>query len=322
MHGSASANFVDAGEARLKGIEHPIRLYQLDPDLKPAPSTDGDEPKPLQISISYAHADREIALKIADAVRGVRHQIWIADWKLTIGDTIAERIDRTMRPGDILLILLSPDSVHSRWIQDEISSTLAQELRDRAITIIPALVRDCDIPPMLADRRFIDFRGEIHQGLHRLVDQIAAASSLDFTKLDYGAFERMVADLLRKLGFIVQPIPVSHDGGVDLVATMQSRDPFGVIQSERWIVQAKLYHKQRMSVAHIKEMLGVLSGTRNKGLIVTNRRLTSVMRSFLVESIDKFAAELRVIDGTELTNLLLQHPELIRKYILQQRSDA
>lgn len=51
-----------------------------------------------------------------------------------------------------------------------------------------------------------------------------------------------------------------------------------------------------------------------RGMIVTNSRLTSVARDALAEWSDEPGPELRVIDGDELTTLLLRHPEIVRRY--------
>ena len=63
-------------------------------------------------------------------------------------------------------------------------------------------------------------------------------------------------------------------------------------------------------------MLGYLmtSPLVGKGLVVTNGRLTSVAHDFLSKASERSGHELRVIDGTELKNLLSQHPELVERY--------
>lgn len=266
--------------------------------------------------VSYAQADKEVARQVAEALRDAGLLVWIDAWELAPGDSIAERIDRGIASSDILLVLLSQSSVSSLWVQKELSAALSGELRDRAITVIPALIEDCDIPPLLADRQYLDLRRDRPTAIQRLVEQIGSAPALDFAKLDSRSFEEMVGDLLVKLGFSVQRTPLTRDGGFDFVATYGHRDPFGAEQTETWLVEVKLYRDGRVSIPSLQQLLGVLvitSGSK-RGLIVTNGRLTSVARTFLAESIEKSRTEVRVIDGTELTNLLIQHPEVIRKY--------
>jgi hypothetical protein len=268
------------------------------------------------VFVSYAQADKHIARQVAETLKNAGLRVWIDEWELAAGDSIAARIEEAVASSDILLVLLSPRSVESRWVQSELNAALSRELRDRAITVVPALIEDCVIPPLLADRQFLDLRTDWSHALRRLVDQIGSAPDVDFSRLDSTSFERLVADLLDKLGFVVQPIRRSHDGGVDIIASYRSRDPFGAEYTDTWLVETKLYREQRVSVAALEQMRSMLfhAGVGNKGLIVTNSRLTSVARDFLEDSSNRSAHELRVVDGTELANLLIQHPDLIRTY--------
>lgn len=274
------------------------------------------KPRRRQVFVSYAQADKAVARQIAEALRNAGLLVWIDAWELAAGDSIAQRIDQAIASSDILLVLLSRSSVASNWVQSELSAALSRELRDRAITVVPALIEDCDIPPLLADRQYLDLRRDLPAAIQRLVEQIGSAPALDFSKLDGRAFEGMVGDLLANLGFSVQRTPLMRDSGFDFVAFYRSRDPFGAEQTDTWLVEVKLYRDQRVSISALRQMLGFLmmAGGSKKGLIVTNGRLTSVARTFLSESTERSGHELRVIDGTELTNLLIQHPELIRTY--------
>lgn len=286
------------------------------------PDNETTESRRRQVFVSFAQADKEVARQVAEALQSAGLRVWINAWELATGDSIAQRIEQTVASSDILLVLLSPRSVNSRWVQSELSAALSGELRDRAITVIPALIEDCDIPPSLADRVFLDLRSDVPGAVQRLVDQIGSASDVDFSRLDWRTFEQMVADLLGNLGFTVQRTPVSRDSGFDFIATYRYRDPFGAEHTETWLVQTKLYREQRVSVSALRQMMGylMLSAAGKKGLIITNSRLTSVARSFLAENSDRWGHELRVIDGTELTNLLIQHPDLIRSYFPSGRS--
>jgi len=274
------------------------------------------ESRRRQVFVSYAQADKVVARQVAEALRNAGLLVWIDAWELAAGDSIAQRIDQAIASSDILLVLLSQSSVASQWVQKELSAALSGELRDRAITVIPALIEDCRIPPLLADRQYLDLRRDLPAAIQRLVEQIGSAPALDFSKLDGRAFEAMVGDLLATLGFAVQRTPPTRDSGFDFVASYRSRDPFGAEQTDTWLVEVKLYRDERVSIAVLRQLLGVLvmTGGTKKGLVVTNGRLTSVARTFLVESIERSRHELRIIDGTELTNLLIQHPEIVRRY--------
>jgi hypothetical protein len=283
-------------------------------------SSDPSRGRPQQVFISYAQADKEIARRIADELRSSGLRVWFDEWELKPGDSIASRIDQAVSTSDMLLVLLSPRSIESRWVQSELNAALSRELKSRAVTVIPALIEECEIPPLLADRLYLDLRSNLERGVRRLVEQIAVAPDIDFSRLDGQSFENLIADLLTALGFRIVRQPISQDSGFDFQASLTTRDPFGAQKHESWLVEVKLYRNQRVSIAALRQMVSymlTLPGP-HKGLVVTNSQLTSVAQEFLTEMTSKSQQELRVIDGTELTNLLLQHPNLVEHYFSRE----
>jgi TIR domain-containing protein len=61
-----------------------------------------------RVFLSYAQADKDVALSIAAALRGSGLHVWFAEWELAQGDSIAERVDAGLASSDVLVVLLSP----------------------------------------------------------------------------------------------------------------------------------------------------------------------------------------------------------------------
>jgi hypothetical protein len=102
------------------------------------------EPKRQQVFISYSSADEVVARRIASDLRRAGIPVLIADSEIASGDFFTKLVDKTISSRDILLVLLSRTSVRSRWVQAELSAALSGELRDRGITVIPALIEDSE----------------------------------------------------------------------------------------------------------------------------------------------------------------------------------
>jgi hypothetical protein len=273
--------------------------------------TDLESPKRRHVFLSYAHADKAVADQVVNALRGAGHRVSFDSWELEPADSIEARILQAVSTSDYLLVLLSPKSVESKWVQYELGVAVGWELN-----LIPAMIEDCEIPAFLAGKQYIDLRKDFNAGLQRLVSQLAAIPDIEFSRLDPRTFESLVADLLSDLGFSVQRTRPTHDSGFDFIASYRSRDPFGAEKTETWLVESRLYREQRVSVSALRQMVGFLvtSRTAGKGLVVTNGRMTSVAREFLAEITLKSGQELRVIDGTELMALVIQRPSLVQQY--------
>ncbi|HEX6819659.1 MAG TPA: toll/interleukin-1 receptor domain-containing protein [Ktedonobacterales bacterium] len=128
------------------------------------------QPEPAErIFISHSPADRDFVLRLAGSLRE------------TLGDDAVQfdatdqqanevwraQIAQTILASSIVLVILSPDAVSSRWVQEEIK--VAQTSGKR---IIPVLVRPCTIPPSLADLQSVSFLGQSYG--ESLVDLLAA----------------------------------------------------------------------------------------------------------------------------------------------------
>lgn len=285
-----------------------------------------------RIFLSYSQADAETANIISKKLREAGLKIVnLGDWVLFSGDSIKNRIEKTIAVSDYFVFLLSPHAIDSSSVQHEMSLALSRELKTRAITLIPVLIEDCKIPSWLANHLYIDFRSDLDTGIQRLIEQLTIAPDIDFSKLDWKVFENLVADLLITLGFSIKQ-KESHSFGqtFDFLASIKSKDSFYVQKKkgslkdsffepkdEYWLIEVKLYKKERVSIDVLKQMISYLLAKTDqpyKGLVVTNGQLTSVAREFLKNTTAKTKRELRVIDGAELRALLLQFPNITKRY--------
>ena len=123
--------------------------------------------------LSYSSQDREVAVRIATALRAVGHEVWYDDWEIDSGDSIVERIEDVLAHNDTLLILLSPSSVRSKWVLRELDIALMRQLSGQHIRIIPVFIADCEIPQVLASIHYVDFREDFQAGVIKLMQALS-----------------------------------------------------------------------------------------------------------------------------------------------------
>lgn len=274
-----------------------------------------------QIFLSYAHDDEYAARIIADKMRKKGFGVLPDMYELDTVDALASAIQNAISASDYLVVLLSPNSVKSAWVQKELNAALARELTTRDITLLPVIIADCEIPAVLASRQYIDLRSNFEEGVDCLVEQIGLVPEIDFSILDYRLFEGLVVDLLAMLGFTdIKQEWAIEDKYVDIKALYPRLDPFGAEIIETWLVEVKFYHKSRADLKSVHQLAGYLSSLPEhcKGLLVTNGQLTLAAREWLASAESMGRIQIRVVDGTELKRLLLQHKDLIHKYFLKR----
>ena len=122
------------------------------------------------IFLSHSSADKEIAEKIAVGLEAVNFPVWYANWAIKPTESIVQRINDGLARNDTLVILLSPESVKSRWVQRELNSIIMAQLSGQNVTVVPVLIAECDIPEVLNDIKYIDMSDDFHAGFIKLLE--------------------------------------------------------------------------------------------------------------------------------------------------------
>jgi formylglycine-generating enzyme required for sulfatase activity len=116
---------------------------------------------PVRLFISHSHADNEFGVRLADDLRralGDEQAVWYdASGGLHGGDAWWRKIVQEIAARPIFVVVLSPDAMESRWVNDEID--LAWNLKNTpgGKTIIPVLHRACEPRADLRTRHIISF---------------------------------------------------------------------------------------------------------------------------------------------------------------------
>lgn len=126
----------------------------------------------MNIFISYAHQDRSRVTPIVERLQQAGHQIWIDSIKLKVGDNIAERINEGIAAAEVVLVIVSKNSMSSKWVQHEFSSIALSEISKRQPKVIPLLLDAGPVPSYLANYYFLDLTRDFDGGLDQLVDSL------------------------------------------------------------------------------------------------------------------------------------------------------
>jgi hypothetical protein len=109
---------------------------------------------PSRIFVSYSREDFDIVSRLAEDLGKAGMSAWVDKREISPGQHWDSAVESGLTDSDCVLVVLSPSSVNSRNVLDEIS--LALESRK---VIVPILHRDCVIPFRLRRIQYLDFRG-------------------------------------------------------------------------------------------------------------------------------------------------------------------
>jgi hypothetical protein len=112
--------------------------------------------------LCYARADQDFALRIATDLRAAGAPVWVDQFDIPPSQHWDRSVDAAVRGATGLLAILSPRSVASENVLDEISLAINSGKR-----IIPVLYEKCTLPLRLTRVQFIDATGDYAAALTR-----------------------------------------------------------------------------------------------------------------------------------------------------------
>lgn len=82
--------------------------------------------------------------------------VWYDQWEIRVVDPIAERIQDGIISSSYLIVALSPHSVRSRLVREDLDTALFRQISDCKIRVLPVLKEVCNIPPTLRAKKYAD----------------------------------------------------------------------------------------------------------------------------------------------------------------------
>jgi hypothetical protein len=125
----------------------------------------------VRIFVSHV-ADADVAERerLAFDLRAAGVGVWMAPGSLRPGESFSAAIDRGLMDSDYFVVLLSPASLASRWVQTEVNAAMDRALRGE-IEILPLVVSPVAVPPLLSTFQQIDLT-HYERGLSLLGDAL------------------------------------------------------------------------------------------------------------------------------------------------------
>jgi hypothetical protein len=118
-----------------------------------------------QVFISYSRKDLQFVQQFAQTLMSNGVDVWWDLSSLQGGDNWTNEIPQAIDNCDSCIVVLSPNSVESEWVQKEYTYALKRKKR-----IIPLLYQSCDIPFALINVNPVDLQGHNYEkGLHEIV---------------------------------------------------------------------------------------------------------------------------------------------------------
>jgi|GEM_PF-844401 len=162
-------NFVPPSDSNGKGREAEL----LDIPHRPFADPGFVSFKPL-VFISHSSNDKENAVAIAGEFRSRGLSVWIDHERIKFGESIASAIELGLSQSTCITVLISSQFVASKWCRAEYEPLLKREIEEGTTLVLPILIDECEIPPLLSAKRYVDLRPSSPLSRTRQLDELAS----------------------------------------------------------------------------------------------------------------------------------------------------
>lgn len=107
-----------------------------------------------KVFISYSSRDRASAFQMRTVLEAHDCEVWLDYFDLHPADRLEEELTGNIRKADVVCLLLSPSSVDSQWVRQEIECARGEA--DRGLVLLPVILRPCEIPKELENTVGLD----------------------------------------------------------------------------------------------------------------------------------------------------------------------
>lgn len=122
-----------------------------------------------KVFISHASVDKPFVDRLVADLATSSIPVWYDKLDLRVGESVPGAINAGLSDSKYFAIVLSKASVASAWVREELNAALMTQVARGGTFILPVLLEDCTIPPLLAHRRYADFRKDYSAALSELL---------------------------------------------------------------------------------------------------------------------------------------------------------
>jgi hypothetical protein len=117
---------------------------------------------------AYARKDSDFVLRLAADLRAAGVDLWLDQFDVHGGQRWDLAVEQALKNCDALIAVLSPDSMASQNVMDEVSYAL-----DEKKLVLPILLRPGEMPFRLRRLQYVDFTESYDTGLAQLLRTVA-----------------------------------------------------------------------------------------------------------------------------------------------------
>ncbi|MCK0180264.1 toll/interleukin-1 receptor domain-containing protein [Flavobacteriaceae bacterium S0862] len=116
------------------------------------------------IFVSYSSKDRPFALGLVKELQSLGANVWIDQLGIGLGENWDNAIEEALEKSETFMLILSPTSVESPNVQDEVSIAINTNKK-----MVPILIEECKLPMRWQRRQYADLANNPDKAIHDIL---------------------------------------------------------------------------------------------------------------------------------------------------------
>ena len=122
----------------------------------------------VSVFLSHSKHDKPFVRELANFLtQDDQIHVWLDEREIAPGDNIVGKIQEGL-DADVILLILSPDSVDSQWVKEEWTEAFWEQTYNQKTKLVGVHYRDCDIPRLLRNKSNFDLRRNHPEGFRKI----------------------------------------------------------------------------------------------------------------------------------------------------------
>jgi hypothetical protein len=116
------------------------------------------------IFVSYSSKDRPFAMALTEELEKLGAKIWIDQLGIKLGENWDSSIESALESADTLLLIISPTSIESQNVQDEVSIAIHENKK-----FVPIMIKPCELPMRWKRKQYADLTANPDKAIHDIL---------------------------------------------------------------------------------------------------------------------------------------------------------
>jgi sugar/nucleoside kinase (ribokinase family) len=159
-------------------------------------------PRQKTVFISFSSKDKSFVDRLVKDLRRRNLNVWEYNSGIPVGHPIPKRISQALSKAHYYIIVLSPNSTSSNWVDTELNTAINMEnMKGRNDFVIPILYQPCTIPILISSKRYANFVENYSSGLKELLRSLGLPSNVRvFAEKGTSSSKKQVSDFIVSIG--------------------------------------------------------------------------------------------------------------------------